>query len=188
MGPGTRIETSTYAMAWKKHHSRTVFENDWIAVLEDHVTNPRGGKNLYGHVHFKNVAVAILPIDEAGHTRLVGQSRYTLGAYSWELPMGGAPLHEPPEEAARRELEEETGLIAGELVELMRVHMSNSITDELGIVFVATGLKAGTMRHEETEDISVKSVPVSDAVQMAIEGKITDALSVAALLRYALTI
>ena len=175
-------------MGWKTHHSRTVFENDWMAVLEDHVTNPGGGENLYGHIHFKNVAVAILPIDEAGHTRLVGQSRYTLDAYSWELPMGGAPLREPPAQAARRELEEETGLIAGELVELMRVHLSNSLTDELGIAFVATDLQAGAMRHEETEDISVKSLPVGDAVQMAIDGEITDALSVAALLRYAATI
>lgn len=174
-------------MTWKKHSSRTVFENDWMAVHEDHVTNPGGGENLYAHIHFKNVAVAILPIDEAGRTCLVGQSRYTLEAYSWELPMGGAPLHEPPADAARRELEEETGLIAGELVELMRVHMSNSITDELGIVFVATDLKEGAMNHEETEDITVNTLPVDEAVQMAIDGEITDALSVAALLRYALT-
>ena len=173
-------------MAWTKHRSRTVFENDWMTVFEDHVTNPGGGENLYGHIHFKNVAVAILPIDEAGHTRLVGQSRYTLDEYSWELPMGGAPLHELPADAARRELEEETGLIAGELTELMRVHPSNSITDELGIVFIATDLNAGAMRHEETEDITVRTLPVDEAVQMAIDGEITDALSVAALLRYAL--
>ena len=174
-------------MAWTKHRSRTVFENDWMTVFEDHVTNPGGGENLYGHIHFKNVAVAILPIDEGGHTRLVGQSRYTLDQYSWELPMGGAPLHEPPADAARRELEEETGLIAGELTELMRVHPSNSITDELGIVFIATDLKVGAMQHEETEDITVRTLPVDEAVQMAIDGEITDALSVAALLRYALT-
>ncbi len=174
-------------MAWTKHHSRTVFENDWMTVLEDHVTNPGGGENLYGHVHFKTVAVAILPIDEAGQTRLVGQSRYTLDAYSWELPMGGAPLREPPEDAALRELEEETGLVAGRLVELMRLHLSNSITDELGIVFVATDLQEGRTRHEETEDITVRSLPIGEAVQMAIDGEITDALSVAALLRYALT-
>ena len=173
-------------MAWIKHRSRTVFENDWMKVLEDVVTNPGGGRNRYGHVHFKNVAVAVLPIDEAGCTRLVGQTRYTLDAYSWELPMGGAPLHEAPADAARRELEEETGLVAGELVELMRLHPSNSITDELGIVFVATDLRDGTQQQEETEDITVKTVLVDDAVRMAVDGQITDAISVAALLRYAL--
>ena len=100
--------------------------------------------------------------------------------------MGGAPLHEAPADAARREREEETGLVAGELVELMRLHPSNSITDELGIVFVATDLRDGTQQHEETEDITVKTLPVDDAVRMAVDGQITDALSVAALLRYAL--
>ncbi len=174
-------------MAWTKHESRTVYENDWMTVLEDRVTNPGGGENLYGHIRFKNIAVAILPIDENGYTRLVGQSRYTLGTYSWELPMGGAPLDELPADAARRELEEETGLVAGELVEIMRLHLSNSITNELGVVFVATDLSEGTKQHEETEDITVRSLPVNEAVQMAIDGEITDALSVAALLRYSLT-
>jgi 8-oxo-dGTP pyrophosphatase MutT (NUDIX family) len=171
-------------MAWTKHDSRVVFENDWMAVLEDRVTNPGGGENLYGHVHFKNVAVAILPIDEQGNTRLVGQSRYTLGEYSWELPMGGAALQENPLDAAQRELQEETGLTAGDWTELMRLHPSNSITDELGIVFVARDLSEGTASLEECEDITVKTVSLDEAVQMAMDGRITDALSVAALLRY----
>ena len=172
-------------MGWKKHASRIVFENDWIVVREDHVTNPGGGENHYGHVQFKNVAVAILPIDEGGNTRLVGQTRYTLNQYSWELPMGGAPQSEDPLVAAQRELQEETGLIADDWHELMRLHLSNSITDELGIAYIATGLQQGETSLEETEDITVRTVPLEDAIDMARSGQITDALSVATLLRIA---
>ena len=172
-------------MGWKKHASRIVFENDWIVVREDHVTNPGGGENHYGHVQFKNVAVAILPIDEGGNTRLVGQTRYTLNQYSWELPMGGAPQSEDPLVAAQRELQEETGLIAEDWRELMRLHLSNSITDEFGIAYIATGLQQGETSLEETEDITVRTVPLEDAIDMARSGQITDALSVATLLRIA---
>lgn len=173
-------------MPWLRHSSRVVFENDWMVVREDDVTNPGGGKNRYGHVQFKNVAVAILPVDADGNTYLVGQSRYTLDSYSWELPMGGAPRDEDPLDAARRELREETGLVAHDWVELMRLHPSNSITDELGIVYLAGDLVPGDLQHEETEDITVRTLPVADAVELALAGEITDALSVAALLRYAL--
>jgi 8-oxo-dGTP pyrophosphatase MutT (NUDIX family) len=173
-------------MSWTRHSSRVVFENDWMVVREDDVTNPGGGQNRYGHVQFKNVAVAILPVDAEGNTYLVGQSRYTLDSYSWELPMGGAPLDEDPLDAARRELQEETGLLAEGWVELMRLHLSNSITDELGIVYLARDLVRGDVQHEETEDITVRMLPVAEAVELALSGEITDALSVAALQRYAL--
>jgi 8-oxo-dGTP pyrophosphatase MutT (NUDIX family) len=173
-------------MGWKRHATRVVFENDWLRVREDHVTNPGGGENLYGHVQFKNTAVAILPIDADGNTRLVGQTRYTLDEYSWELPMGGVPKGEDPLAGARRELLEETGLSAAEWTEMMRLHLSNSITDEVGIAYLATGLTEGTPSLEETEDIAVRTLPVADAVDMALNGEITDALSVATLLRYGL--
>ncbi|MDH4125714.1 MAG: NUDIX hydrolase [Gammaproteobacteria bacterium] len=173
-------------MGWKKFSSRTVYENDWMAVREDHVRNPGGGENQYGYVHFKNIAVAILPLDNEDHTWLVGQSRYTLGEYSWELPMGGAPRDEAPVTAAQRELAEETGLRANDWQELMRLHTSNSITDEQAIVFVATDLAMGNTALEESEDISTRRLHIDTAIEMAARGEITDAISVAALLRVGL--
>lgn len=173
-------------MNWQRHSSRIVYENDWMVVREDEVTNPGGGRNQYGHVQFKNVAVAVLPVDDDGYTHLVGQSRYTLDQHSWELPMGGAPLGEDPLQAAQRELREETGLTASDWHELMRLHLSNSITDEIGIVYVATNLTQGKNALEETEDIQVRRLPLAEAVEMARRGEITDAMSAAALFRIAL--
>jgi 8-oxo-dGTP pyrophosphatase MutT (NUDIX family) len=172
-------------MNWKKLSSRTVWENDWMQVFEDEVINPGGGNNQYGYVHFKNRAVAIIPLDRNDNVWLVGQERYTLNAWSWELPMGGAPLSEKPLEAARRELKEETGLSARTWTEVMRLHPSNSITDELGIVYLAEGLTEGASELEETEDIEVRKLPLDDAVAMVHAGEITDAISVAGLLRIA---
>lgn len=172
-------------MTWKRLSSRTVFENDWMAVREDHVINPGGGENRYGHVHFKNRAVAIVPLDSAGNTWLVGQQRYTLDAYSWELPMGGAPLDEEPLAAAMRELREETGLQAEHWTEILRLHTSNSITDEFGIVYIAEELTEGEPDFEETEDLEIRKLPIEEAVAMVERGEITDAISVAALLKTA---
>jgi 8-oxo-dGTP pyrophosphatase MutT (NUDIX family) len=172
-------------MNWKKLSSRTVWENDWMQVFEDEVINPGGGNNQYGYVHFKNRAVAIIPLDRNDNVWLVGQERYTLNAWSWELPMGGAPLGEEPLAAARRELKEETGLSATTWTEVMRLHPSNSITDELGIVYLAEGLTEGATELEETEDIEVRKLPLDAAVAMVHAGEITDAISAAGLLRIA---
>ena len=170
-------------MSWKKLDSRTVFENPWMEVREDHVVNPGGGRNHYGYVHFKNRAIAIMPLDDHDNTWLVGQQRYTLGEYSWELPMGGAPLDESPLAAAKRELREETGLTATRWSEVMRLHTSNSITDEVGIVYIAEGLTQGETEFEETEDLEIRKLPLSEALRLVNNGEITDAISVAAILR-----
>jgi 8-oxo-dGTP pyrophosphatase MutT (NUDIX family) len=173
-------------MTWKRLNSRTVFDNDWMEVREDHVINPGGGENQYGYVHFKNHAVAIVPLDDDDNVWLVGQQRYTLDTWSWELPMGGAPLGELPLDAAKRELREETGLTATDWTEIMQLHPSNSITDELGFVFLAQGLTEGETDFEETEDLEIRRLPLADALEMVVAGKITDAISVAALLRVAM--
>lgn len=170
-------------MSWQKLSSKTVYDNPWITVVEDRVINPGGGKNDYGFVHFKNIAVAIVPLDGAGNTWLVGQERYTLGAYSWELPMGGAPDGEEPLAAAKRELKEETGLTAKRWSQIMRLHTSNSVTDEEGVVFVAEDLEEGEPDFDEVEDLQIRRLPLSDALDMVYRGEITDAISVAALLR-----
>jgi len=171
-------------MSWKKLGSRVVYENPWITVREDNVLNPGGGENQYGHVHFKNKAVAIVPLDGNGNTWLVGQDRYTLGAYSWEVPMGGAAEDEELLAAAKRELKEETGLTAAKWTEVMHLHTSNSITDEEGYVFAAEGLIEGEPEFEETEKLEIRKLPISEAIEMIDRGEITDAISVAALLHH----
>ena len=153
-----------------------------MRVMDDEVINPSGGKNQYGYVHFKNRAVGIIPIDADGNVWLVGQDRYTLNAWSWELPMGGAPLSEDPLDAAKRELKEETGLSAKKWTEVMRLHTTNSITDEEGIVYLAEDLTEGEAEPEETEQIEVRKLPLDAAVDMVRNGEITDAISAAALL------
>lgn len=170
-------------MSWKKIDSKDIFDNPWMTVREDHVINPGGGENHYGYVHFKNLAVAVVPLDNDMHTWLVGQTRYTLGEFCWEVPMGGAPLDRDPLEWARRELREETGLVAERWSEVMRLHPSNSITDERAIVYIAQELAQGQSAPEETEDIQVKRLPLNDALDMVLHGEITDAVSCAALMR-----
>ncbi len=172
-------------MTWKKLRSRIVYDNPWITVYEDHVVNPSGGENQYGHVHFKNKAVAIVPLDDEGNTWLVGQDRYTLGAYSWEVPMGGAASDEEPLDAAKRELKEETGLSAAKWTHIMHLHTSNSITDEEGFVFLAENLSEGEPEFEETEKLEIRKLPLDDALEMVDSGQITDAISVAAILKIA---
>lgn len=170
-------------MSWKTLRSRIVYDNPWMTVVEDRVINPGGGENDYGHVKFKNRAVAIVPLDEDGNTWLVGQQRYTLDLYTWELPMGGAPLAENPLAAAKRELKEETGLIAKDWQQLMFFHTSKSITNEEGFVFVARDLEQGETEFDEAEDLQIRKLPMSDALQMIRQGEITDVISIAALLR-----
>jgi len=173
-------------VTWKRLSSQVVYDNPWITVFDEQVINPAGGENQYGRVHFKSKAIAIVPIDEEGNTWLVGQDRYTTGKYSWEVPMGGSDHGEEPAVAAQRELKEETGLTAGALEPIMRLHTSNSITDEEGFVFVATKLREGEPEFDEMEVLKIRKLPLIDAVDMVRRGEITDAISIAALLRISL--
>jgi 8-oxo-dGDP phosphatase len=168
---------------WQTLSSKHVYENPWISVREDQVINPGGGKGIYGVVHFKNKAIGIIPVDAAGNTYLIGQYRYALNEYSWEIPMGGGPIGIDVLESAQRELKEETGFTARRWTNIARLHTSNSVTDEEGFVFLAEDLVAGETEFEETEDLKIRKVALAEAVRMVLDNEITDTISVAGLLK-----
>jgi 8-oxo-dGTP pyrophosphatase MutT (NUDIX family) len=168
---------------WRILSSKPVYDNKWISVTEYDVINPSGGKGIYGKVHFKNAAIGILPLDDELNTYLVGQYRFPLEQYSWEIPEGGGPLEVDILESAKRELLEETGLEAEEWTRLMDFHLSNSVSDETGHIFLARKLTQKQAEPEETEELAIKKVPFEEAYRMVEEGMITDSMAVAAILK-----
>lgn len=168
---------------WTVLNQRIVYDNKWIGLTEYDVLNPSGGKGIYGKVRYKNLAIGILPLDHAGNTWLVGQYRFVLDAYSWEIPEGGGDPALPPVESARRELLEETGLVAAEWLLLMEMHLSNSVSDERAYMFLARGLEQREAEPEETEQLVVRKLPFEEAYRMVERGEITDSMSVASILK-----
>lgn len=170
---------------WKTKSKKKIFENPWILLEEHQVINPSGRDGIYGKVSFKNKALGIIPLDLDGHTWLVGQYRYPLDEYSWEIPMGGGPIGKDMLESAKRELKEETGLMANQWTNIMRIHTSNSVTDEEGFVFLAEDLTQGETEFDETEVLKIIRLPLQEAVEKVMKGEITDAISIAGLLKVA---
>ena len=168
---------------WKKLSSKLVYESPWIAVNKHETINPAGNPAVYSVVNFKNLAVGILPLSKDGYTWLVGQWRYPLNAYSWEIPEGGGPIGELPIDTAKRELKEETGIIAKQFKEILQLHLSNSATDEHAFVFLATDLIFSEAEPEESEDLTIKKIHIKEAYEMVLRGEITDAISVAAIFK-----
>ncbi|MFT3901713.1 MAG: NUDIX hydrolase [Niabella sp.] len=168
---------------WKITDSKQIYDNPWIGVTEYDVINPSGRKGIYGKVHFKNVAIGVMVLDEDNHTYLVGQYRFVTDSYSWEMPEGGCPLGSGFLESAKRELLEETGLVANNWKELFRMHLSNSVTDELAVVYVARELTQEIACPEETEQLVVKKIPFDELVKLVEEGAITDSMTVAATMK-----
>jgi 8-oxo-dGTP pyrophosphatase MutT (NUDIX family) len=171
-----------YTNPWKVSDQKEIYDNAWINLTEYNVINPSGGKGIYGKVHFKNTAIGIVPLDEEMNTYLVGQYRFTIDQYSWEIPEGGA-LNEEPLVAAQRELLEETGLKATHWKKLNEMYLSNSVTDEHCIIFIASGLSQHNSMPEETEKLIIKKLPFEEVYTMVMQGKIKDALTIAAILR-----
>ena len=169
---------------WTTLSHEDIYENPWIKLEEHQVINPAGGKGIYGKVHFKNTAIGIIPLDDKNSTWLVGQHRYVLNEWSWEIPEGGGPAGQTILESAQRELLEETGLKAKHWKEILKAHLSNSVSDEVGYIFLAQGLSEGDHEREATEaDMKVWKLPFADALDMVMTGKITDSLSVMGILK-----
>jgi 8-oxo-dGTP pyrophosphatase MutT (NUDIX family) len=168
---------------WKILSAREVYDNLWIKVTEYGVINPSGGKGIYGTVHFKNLAIGIVVLDENLNTYLVGQYRFPAEKYSWEIPEGGCPMNIHPLDGAKRELEEETGLIAYSWERILEMDLSNSVTDEHAVVFLAYDIEQRTPSPEETEDLVIRKLPFEEAYQMVEDGTITDSISVAAIIK-----
>jgi 8-oxo-dGTP pyrophosphatase MutT (NUDIX family) len=171
---------------WRRQSRRVAYENAWIRVYDDRVLRPDGRPGVYGVVHFHNRAVGAVVLDDRDRVLLVGQYRYPLDVYSWEIPEGGAPFDEDPLAAAQRELLEETGFVARSWREVARAHLSNSATDEEAVCYLARDLEQREAEPEETEQIQVRWVPFDEALRMALRGEITDALSVCGIQRVAL--
>jgi len=168
---------------WKITSEKAVYDNPWINVTEYQVINPSGNPGIYGKVHYKNVAIGVFPLDDDMNTYLVGQYRFVLGQYSWEMPEGGGPEGTDPLESAKRELLEETGLKAQNWTEIQCLHLSNSVSDELSIIYLARGLQQFEAEPEDTEQLIIHKLPFNEVYQMVCEGRITDAMTVAAVLK-----
>lgn len=169
---------------WTTLSGREVYDNPWINVTEYQVINPGGKPGIYGKVHFKNKAIGIVALDDKDNTWLVGQWRYPLDEWSWEIPEGGGPHETEVLASAQRELREEAGITAAKWTLIQRTHLSNSVSDEEGFIFLAEDLTQGESELEDSEaDLKVWKLPFKDALQMVLDGKITDSLSVMGLLK-----
>ena len=168
---------------WTKKSEKVIYDNPWITVREHQVIDPSGNDTIYGVVSAKHRAVGIIPLDEHYNTWLVGQFRYPLGLYSWEIVEGGGKFHIDPVESAKRELKEETGLEAREYTKILTLQTSNCISDEVAIIYVAKGITEGIASPDDDEKLKVVKIPFEQAYQLVMEGRIQDGMSVGGILK-----
>ena len=169
---------------WTVKSNKLIYENPWIQINHHEVLDPSGKEGVYGKVHFKNIAVAILPIDEEGNTWIVGQYRYPLDRFSWEVPEGGCPVGSDPLDSAKRELQEETGILASDWKLIGEADVSNSVTDEVAMLYVAKDLSFTDQALESTEDIELLKIPFEQLYQKVVHGEIRDSLTIMTVLKY----
>jgi 8-oxo-dGTP pyrophosphatase MutT (NUDIX family) len=169
--------------AWKSGEGRVRFENPWLKLVEYDAVAPTGHQTHYGVVRFRTRAVGVLPLHGDGTVTLVGQQRFPLGNYSWEMPEGGVPFAEDPLDGARRELREEVGLVAADWREILRMELSNSTTDEQAVCFLARDFSETATDPDETERLDVVRVPFRTLLAEVVAGRVRDSMTVAAVLR-----
>lgn len=183
----TSVSTERMAMEergpWKTVSIEERYATPWIAVSHHEVIDPSGAPGIYGVIHFKNLAVGIIPLDEDLNTWIVGQYRYPIQAYSWEIPEGGGRRDLPPVESAKRELREEVGIVAGTWTEVLRMDLSNSASDEEAVIFVAQDLNFHAPEPDHNEELAMRKVPFRELFDRVMSGELRDSLTVAAVLK-----
>jgi ADP-ribose pyrophosphatase len=168
---------------WKTLHVEERYATPWISVSHHDVIDPSGTSGIYGVIHFKNIAVGIVPLDDQLNTWIVGQYRYPIRAYSWEIPEGGGKRDRPPIESAMRELREEVGITARHWTEVLQMDLSNSASDEGAIIYVAQGLDFHEPEPDHNEELAMRKLPFSELFGMVMRGEVRDSLTVAAVMK-----
>lgn len=168
---------------WKTLSSEKIYDSPWIGLTKHDVLNPNGNPGTYSVVHFKNLAIGVIALDDDLNTWIVGQYRYPINEYSWEIPEGGGDRNIEPLESAKRELKEETGISAGKWTKIQEMHLSNSASDEFCILYIAQDLTFGESHPEDDEQLDVRKLHFDELYKMVVDGEITDSLTVAAVLK-----
>lgn len=173
----------TYPNTWITKESKEVYETPWIKVTDHKIIDPGGNNGQYGVVTFKNLAVGVIPLDEQNNTWIVGQFRYPMNEYSWEIPEGGGKMGVDPLESAKRELLEETGIVAKNWELILEMDLSNSASNEKAFIYVARNLEFRESNPDENEDLQIRKIPFDELYQRVLSGEIRDSLTVAGVLR-----
>ena len=161
---------------------KPIFKGRVVDLSVDEVRIPNGNTCELEMIRHPGAA-AVVPVTEAGQVLLVRQFRYAAGGWLLEIPAGKLDAGEAPQVCTRREVEEETGFRTGRLVPMGWIWTTPGFTDEKIWLYLATELTEATQNLQSDEVLTVESMPLDDAVELAASGEIRDAKSVCALLR-----